>query len=103
MKSFQRYSKEAFENETLTNHTVYYHHVGQSQDKDVPIYTHQNADWRTTTTISHDGRYLLLKCMYGSKNNALLIADLTTVGEINGKIQFKTIVKDLHAVYQVLK
>ena len=69
------------ENQTfanLANQKLYYHHIGDLQDKDAVVY--ERPDSRDLTfggTVSHDGRYLFLDVHKGTKQqNQLFFKDL---------------------------
>lgn len=85
------------------NHSVFYHRIGQLQNKDEFIYTHPNKLYRVKTLVSDDGRYLLLTITHNSMNSGRLIADLRANGEINSELQFKEILPNLEAFYAVRK
>ena len=69
------------ENQTfanLSNQKLYYHHIGDLQDKDGVIYQRpDNPDLTFGGTVSHDGRYLFLEVHKGTEQqNQLFFKDL---------------------------
>ena len=57
---------QAFQNLNL-NQQVYFHHVGTAQSDDILVYHRpDHPDWTFHSTVSEDGRYLILTIMVGT-------------------------------------
>jgi prolyl oligopeptidase len=71
---------EASENQTfakLKNQKIYYHRIGETQDKDQLIYEGEKPDVTFELFVSHDGRYLFMTVSNGSNDrNNLYFKDL---------------------------
>lgn len=84
------------------NQKMYYHRVGESQDKDVLVIEFpENPSWRMSAVVSDCGKYLILLIIKDCRDNLLYFADLEKNGEINGKIDVTPIVTKFEADYDV--
>lgn len=83
---------------------VYYHRVGTSQDKDVLIFDDTKDPLNIfVAKLSCDGKFLLISSGMSRRANGLLAADLTKVGEIKSRIEFKSIASEMDAKYSVFE
>ncbi len=60
------------ENESLENHSLYYHYLGMTQDQDVLIYNKpENPTWTITGNVTDDGEYLIITISKSCDNENL--------------------------------
>lgn len=84
------------------NQKLYYHRVGEPQEKDVLVAEFpENPSWRMSTEVSDCGKYLIVTIVKACRDNLLYFADLEKNGEITGKIPLTPIVTEFEADYDV--
>lgn len=98
---YSRYEKPA-EGDALkgknTNNRMYFHKLGDSQDKDELIYEDQKHPlWSFSPQVTDDERYLIVYISESTSGNALVIADLGKQPMI-----FMYLVKDFENEYGIL-
>ncbi|XP_055295191.1 prolyl endopeptidase-like [Sitodiplosis mosellana] len=99
---YNRFDKKGngSENDSNQNQKLYYHQLGDSQEKDVLVAEFlENPRWIIGAEVSSCGTYLILSPGSGA-NNALYFADLSKNGPITGKIPLTTIVTEPNAAYE---
>ncbi|XP_031619279.1 prolyl endopeptidase-like [Contarinia nasturtii] len=85
------------------NQKLYYHRVGESQEKDVLVAEFpENPSWRMSTQVSDCGKYLIVTIVKACRDNLLYFADLEKNGPINGKIPLTPIVTEFEADYDYI-
>ena len=85
------------------NQKVYYHRVGEAQDKDVLVAEFpEDPNWRFSADVSDCGNYLVLFVMKGCNDQLLYFSDLRKMPEINGKLDFTRIVEKFEADYDYI-
>lgn len=84
------------------NLKLYYHRLGESQDKDVLVAEFlEFPNWQIYTLISHCGKYLILYLTLVGPDDQMYYVDLEQNGEINGKLTIKPIVTELNGGHMV--
>jgi prolyl oligopeptidase PreP (S9A serine peptidase family) len=79
------------ETNTNENQKVYYHRLGESQDKDILVAEFvDQPNWRFSVDVSDCGSYLVLNIMYGCNDSLLYFARLGS--DIFGKLDFTKVV-----------
>ncbi|XP_058061295.1 prolyl endopeptidase [Anopheles bellator] len=82
------------------NQKLYYHRVGDSQDKDVLIAEFpEEPSWRLMPEVSDCGKYLLLFIMKGCKDMLLYFANLEKAGNLSTKLDFVKVVTEFDSDY----
>ncbi len=67
-----KHGEKGTENESLENHSLYYHYLGMSQDQDVLIYNKpENPTWTVTGNVTDDGKYLIITISKSCDNENL--------------------------------
>lgn len=85
----------------MQNQKLYYHRVGEDQEKDVLIAEFsEEPNWRLMPEVSHCGKYLLLYIMQGCKDMLLYFAKIDGV-DIRGKVDFVKVVDKFEADFDV--
>ncbi|XP_058818657.1 prolyl endopeptidase isoform X2 [Topomyia yanbarensis] len=85
------------------NQKLYYHVVGESQDKDVLIAEFpEEPSWRLTPEVSDCGKYLMLFIMKGCKDMLLYFSNLGNSGGIKGKLDFVKVVSEFDSDYDYI-
>ncbi len=60
------------------NQRIYFHQVGDSQEKDLLVYSRDDQpDWLLLPNISEDGRFLIITAMISSGGNQIAFLDLS--------------------------
>ncbi|XP_033249298.1 prolyl endopeptidase-like [Drosophila miranda] len=79
---------------------LYYHRVGESQDKDTMVVEFpEQPSWRTISEVSDCGKYLILFISYTVRDNTLYYANLKPGEEISGPLEVHPIVDKFEADY----
>ncbi|XP_035781675.1 prolyl endopeptidase-like [Anopheles albimanus] len=82
------------------NQKLYYHRVGDSQDKDVLIAEFpEEPSWRLMPEVSDCGKYLMLFIMKGCKDMLLYFSNLEQAGGLTGKLDFVKVVTEFDSDY----
>ncbi|XP_058448313.1 prolyl endopeptidase isoform X2 [Malaya genurostris] len=85
------------------NQKLYYHRVGESQDKDVLIAEFpEEPSWRLQTNVSDCGKYLLLFIMKACKDTLLYFSNLEGSDAIKGKLDFVKVVTEFDSDYDYI-
>ncbi|XP_016964527.1 prolyl endopeptidase [Drosophila biarmipes] len=85
------------------NQKLYYHRVGESQDKDTLVVEFpEEPSWRIQSTVSDCGKYLILAIVKDCRDNIVFYADLKPGAEINSKLSVKKIVEKFEADYDYI-
>lgn len=85
------------------NQKLYYHRIGESQDKDVLIAEFpEEPSWRLMPEVSDCGKYLMLFIMKGCKDMLLYFSNLEKAGGITGKLDFTKIVTEFDSDYDYI-
>ncbi|XP_001963120.2 prolyl endopeptidase [Drosophila ananassae] len=85
------------------NQKLYYHRVGESQDKDTLVVEFpEEPSWRIQSTVSDCGKYLILAIVKDCRDNIVFYADLQPGEEINSKLNVKKIVEKFEADYEYI-
>ncbi|XP_017099168.2 prolyl endopeptidase [Drosophila bipectinata] len=85
------------------NQKLYYHRVGESQDKDTLVVEFpEEPSWRIQSTVSDCGKYLILAIVKDCRDNIVFYADLQPGEEINSKLNVKKIVEKFEADYDYI-
>ncbi|XP_031619183.1 prolyl endopeptidase-like [Contarinia nasturtii] len=98
---YNRYDQggDGSETDTNENQKLYYHRVGEPQEKDVLVVEFtDNLDWLIVATVSLCGKYLIVT-PYNGHQSSLYFADLEKNGAIVGKILLTSIVTKFEAEY----
>ena len=79
----------------LSGHTLYYHRVGTPQSQDLLVYERKDlSGWIINSSVTEDGRYLLVVMFEGSGNkNRLYAADLGDPKAPNLKATIKPVIE----------
>lgn len=98
---YSRYEKPA-EGDALkgknTNNRMYFHKLGDPQDKDELIYEDkEHPQWSFSPQVTDDERYLIVYISESTSGNALMIADLS-----KQQMMFMDLVKDFANEYGIL-
>jgi prolyl oligopeptidase len=65
-------NEKGTENETLQNHSLYYHYLGTDQSEDVLIYNcPDNPNWTISGDVTDDGKYLIVTISKSCDNENL--------------------------------
>lgn len=84
------------------NQKLYYHVIGEAQEKDVMVAEFpENPNWRISTSVSDCGSYLMLFIMKGCKDMLLYFTDLRKVAGVKGKFEFVKVVEKFESDYDV--
>ncbi|XP_055295103.1 prolyl endopeptidase-like [Sitodiplosis mosellana] len=100
---YNRYDQngDGSETDSNKNQKLYYHRVGEPQEKDVLVVEFlDNPSWLISATVSSCGKYLIVISELG--NQLLYYADLQKNGPINGKIPLTPIVTKFEADYHYI-
>uniref|UniRef100_A0A6E8VZ53 Prolyl endopeptidase n=1 Tax=Anopheles coluzzii TaxID=1518534 RepID=A0A6E8VZ53_ANOCL len=82
------------------NQKLYYHRVGESQDKDVLIAEFpEEPSWRLMPEVSDCGKYLMLFIMKGCKDMLLYFSNLEKAGTLESKLDFVKVVTEFDSDY----
>ncbi|XP_033235755.1 prolyl endopeptidase [Drosophila pseudoobscura] len=82
------------------NQKLYYHRLGESQDKDTLVVEFPDEpSWRIQSVVSDCGLYLILAIVKDCRDNIVYYADLEPGKEINSKLNIKKIVEKFEADY----
>ncbi|XP_058124473.1 prolyl endopeptidase [Anopheles ziemanni] len=82
------------------NQKLYYHRVGESQDKDVLIAEFpEEPSWRLMPEVSDCGKYLMLFIMKGCKDMLLYFSNLEKAGNLESKLDFVKVVTEFDSDY----
>ncbi|XP_016963113.1 prolyl endopeptidase [Drosophila biarmipes] len=85
------------------NQKLYYHRVGESQDKDTLIAEFpEHPSWMFRTDVTDCGKYLILSISHTVRDNMLYYADLKPDEPITSKLEFKPIVDKFEADYDYI-
>lgn len=85
------------------NQKLYYHRVGESQDKDVLIAEFpEEPSWRLMPEVSDCGKYLMLFIMKGCKDMLLYFSNLEKSDGITGKLDFVKVVTEFDSDYDYI-
>lgn len=85
------------------NQKLYYHRIGELQDKDVLIAEFpEEPSWRLMPEVSDCGKYLMLFIMKGCKDMLLYFSNLEKAGGITGKLDFTKIVTEFDSDYDYI-
>lgn len=85
------------------NQKLYYHRIGEPQDKDVLIAEFpEEPSWRLMPEVSDCGKYLMLFIMKGCKDMLLYFSNLEKAGGITGKLDFTKIVTEFDSDYDYI-
>lgn len=85
------------------NQKLYYHRIGELQDKDVLIAEFpEEPSWRLMPEVSDCGKYLMLFIMKGCKDMLLYFSNLEKAGGITGKLDFIKIVTEFDSDYDYI-
>lgn len=84
------------------NQKLYYHRVGDSQEKDVLVTEFpENPMWRMKGQVSDCGKYLIVFICKDCSENLLYFADLGENDGFIGKLALTSIVTEFESNYQV--
>lgn len=84
------------------NQKLYYHRVGEAQEKDVLVAEFlENPTWRMSAQVSDCGKYLFLIIIKDCRDNLVYFADLEENGPITGKLKITPIVTKFESDYDV--
>lgn len=85
------------------NQKLYFHRVGDSQDKDVLIAEFpEEPSWRLMPEVSDCGKYLMLFIMKGCKDMLLYFSKLESSDNITGKLDFVKVVTEFDSDYDYI-
>ncbi|XP_062706512.1 prolyl endopeptidase [Aedes albopictus] len=85
------------------NQKLYFHRVGDSQDKDVLIAEFpEEPSWRLMPEVSDCGKYLMLFIMKGCKDMLLYFSKLESSDNITGKMDFVKVVTEFDSDYDYI-
>ncbi|XP_063702062.1 prolyl endopeptidase isoform X2 [Culicoides brevitarsis] len=103
---YPRYPKQGkadgVETDAMQNQKLYYHRVGDDQEKDVLIAEFpEEPNWRLMPEVSHCGKYLILYIMQGCKDMLLYFAKIDGV-DIQGKQEFVKVVDKFEADFDYI-
>ncbi|XP_055641066.1 prolyl endopeptidase-like isoform X2 [Toxorhynchites rutilus septentrionalis] len=85
------------------NQKLYYHRVGEGQDKDVLIADFpEEPSWRLSPEVSDCGKYLVLFIMKGCKDMLLYFSKLGKSEDITGKLDFVKVVTEFDSDYDYI-
>lgn len=85
------------------NQKLYYHRVGESQDKDVLIAEFpEEPSWRLMPEVSDCGKYLMLFIMKGCKDMLLYFSNLDKSDGITEKLDFVKVVTEFDSDYDYI-
>ncbi|XP_031624415.1 prolyl endopeptidase-like isoform X2 [Contarinia nasturtii] len=86
------------ETEMNQNQKLYYHRIGEPQEKDLLVVEFpENPSWTVNAEISHCGKYLIVTSTITTSDNLVFFADLEQNGPINGKISLIPIITKFEA------
>ncbi|XP_055640781.1 prolyl endopeptidase-like [Toxorhynchites rutilus septentrionalis] len=85
------------------NQKIYYHRVGEAQNKDVLIAEFpEKPSWSLAPDVSDCGKYLLLYIMEGIGSTLLYFSKLGKSEDITGKLEFVKVVTELDSEYDYI-
>lgn len=85
------------------NQKLYYHRIGDAQDKDVLIAEFpEEPSWRLMPEVSDCGKYLMLFIMKGCKDMLLYFSKLENSESITGKLDFVKVVTEFDSDYDYI-
>ncbi|XP_055593265.1 prolyl endopeptidase [Uranotaenia lowii] len=85
------------------NQKLYYHRVGELQEKDVLIAEFpEEPSWRLMPEVSDCGKYLMLFIMKGCKDMLLYFSKLGNSEDIKGKVDFVKVVTEFDSDYDYI-
>ncbi|XP_053693083.1 prolyl endopeptidase isoform X1 [Sabethes cyaneus] len=85
------------------NQKLYYHRVGEPQEKDVLIAEFpEEPTWRMTPEVSDCGKYLMLFIMKGCKDMLLYFSTLQKSEDITGKLDLVKVVTEFDSDYDYI-
>ncbi|XP_061392708.1 prolyl endopeptidase-like [Musca vetustissima] len=91
------------ETQSNENQKLYYHHLGQPQEKDVLIAEFpEEPTWQFQTVVSDCGKYLIMLITKDCRDNIVYYADLEPGKEINTKFEAKKIVEKFESDYEYI-
>ncbi|XP_073812282.1 prolyl endopeptidase [Musca autumnalis] len=91
------------ETKSNENQKLYYHYVGQPQEKDILIAEFpEEPTWRIQSVVSDCGKYLILAIVKDCRDNIVYYADLEPGAEITTKLQVKKIVEKFESDYDYI-
>eukprot|EP00096_Caligus_rogercresseyi_P010239 TRINITY_DN3663_c0_g1_i1.p1 TRINITY_DN3663_c0_g1~~TRINITY_DN3663_c0_g1_i1.p1 ORF type:complete len:707 (+),score=227.58 TRINITY_DN3663_c0_g1_i1:204-2324(+) len=89
----------------LSNHKLYYHVVGTTQDKDVLVVEFpEHPQWIISSEVSDCGRYLFIFVSEDCENNLLYYADLQALpeGEITKKLELTQVAGEFEYEFEYI-
>ncbi|XP_020809369.1 prolyl endopeptidase [Drosophila serrata] len=96
----QKGKTDGSETKRNENQKLYYHRVGESQDKDTLVAEFpEHPSWHFQTNVSDCGKYLIICIGHTVRDNLVYYADLKEGQEINSKLTVKPIVDKFEADY----
>ncbi|KAH8246746.1 hypothetical protein KR038_004450 [Drosophila bunnanda] len=85
------------------NQKLYYHRIGESQDKDTLVVEFpEEPSWRIQSTVSDCGKYLILAIVKDCRDNIVFYANLKPGEEINSKLNVTKVVEKFEADYDYI-
>lgn len=91
------------ETKQCENQKLYYHRIGESQDKDILCLEFPEEPlWRIVPQVSDCGKYLILSIVKDCRDNIIFYADLEKEGEIKQKLKVTQIIHKFEADYDCI-